>query len=83
MNNKSEVKSNLKTMKMHFSDLFEIRDKSVIPKVPVEIGGVRLEKGKSCDDGVAYTGYDLIKHRHSSFDVIKKEGYYVLKTIYG
>ena len=67
---------------MHFSELFEIKNKLVRPKVTVEMGGVRLDKGKSYGDGASSTGVDLIKHRNSHFDVVKENDKYKIKTIY-
>lgn len=67
---------------MHFSELFEIRNKLVRPKVTIEIGGVKLKEGESYGDGASYAGIDLIKHRNSNFDVVKEDDVYKIKTIY-
>ncbi|MFP4619775.1 MAG: hypothetical protein ACLFM7_00540 [Bacteroidales bacterium] len=70
-------------MKMHFSELFEIQNKLVRPKVTVEIGGIKLEQGKSYGDGASSAGVNLIKHRDSYFDVVKEDNnVYKIKTIY-
>jgi|GEM_PF-3268854 len=70
-------------MKMHFSELFEIRNRLVRPKVNVEIGGVKLKEGESYGDGASSTGIDLIKHRNCHFDVEKVDSkVYKIKTIY-
>lgn len=70
-------------MKMHFSELFELRNKLVRPKVTVEMGGVKLEQGKLYGDGASSTGVNLIKHRNSYFDVVQENNsVYKIQTIY-
>ena len=69
-------------MKMHFSELFEIRNRLVRPKVTVEIGGVKLKEGELYGDGASSTGVDLIKHRDCHFDVVKEDDVYKIRTIY-
>ena len=69
-------------MRMHFSDLFEIRERKISPKVTVEIRGVRLEPGNTYGDGEQVTGIDLLKHRQCHFDVEKRDAVYVIRTIY-
>lgn len=68
---------------MHFSELFEVKNKLVRPKVTVEVGDVKLEKGKPYGDGASSAGIDLIKHRNSYFDVKKvNHSEYKIETIY-
>lgn len=69
-------------MRMHFGDLFEIQEWQIKPKVEIEIKGVRLKPGKTYGDGTFTTGIDLLKHRKCHFDVEKKDGIYVIRTIY-
>jgi len=69
-------------MKMQFSELFEISNRFIRPRVTVEIGGVKLEEGKSYRDGASSLGVELLKHRNSSFDVIKENNVYKVQTIY-
>lgn len=70
-------------MKMEFSELFEINNNLIRPKVTVKLGGVTLEKGKSYGDWASATGVNLIKHRNSAFDVTKDDqNVYVINTIY-
>ena len=69
-------------MKTQFSELFEIRNRLIRPKVTVELCGVTLHPGKLYDDGASMTGINLLEHRESSFDIEKQDGKYVIKTIY-
>lgn len=70
-------------MKLHFTELFEIKNRIVKPKVTVEMGEVKLEKGETYGDVASSKGIDLIKHRNSSFDVVKKDSNtYKVETIY-
>jgi hypothetical protein len=69
-------------MRIHFEDLFEVEEREIKPRVDIEIRGVRLEPGKKYGDGVQATGIDLLKHRKCYFDAEKKDGVYVIRTIY-
>lgn len=78
----SKINKQAPSMRMRFSDLFEIHERKIRPKVEVEVKGVRLKPGETIDDASERTGINLLSHRECWFDVEKKDGVYLIKTIY-
>lgn len=78
----SKTNKQAPSMRMRFSELFEIQEKKIKPKVEVEVRGIRLQPGKTYEDANEHTGINLLSHRECCFDVEKKEGVYVIRTIY-
>lgn len=78
----SKINKQTPSMRMRFSDLFEIHERKIRPKVEVELKGVRLKPGETYDDASERTGINLLTHRECCFDVEKKDGVYVIRTIY-
>jgi len=78
----SKINKQATGMRMRFSELFEIHEKKIRPKVEVEVKGVRLKPGETYDDASEQTGINLLSHRECCFDVEKKDEVYVIRTIY-
>ncbi len=69
-------------MKMHFNELFEIKDGRICPKFSISFGGVTMSPGVAFGAGVSTSGVDLFKHTDSYFYVEVKKGVHVIKEIY-
>lgn len=82
MQKQSEGNKQGTKMRMKFSELFEIHEKKIRPKVEVELRGVRLKPGETYEDASEATGINLLSHRKCYFDVEKRDGVYVIRTIY-
>ena len=78
----SNINKQATIMRMLVSELVEIHEKKIRPKVEVEVKGVRLKPGETYDDASERTGINLLSHRECCFDVEKKDGVYVIRTIY-
>lgn len=69
-------------MRINFSQLFNINNGAISPKVPIQIGGVTMGNGVSFGGGVRFSGVDLFQHIGKDFEVEEVNGVYILKGIY-
>ena len=69
-------------MRMHFSELFDIQGGAIVPRFPINIGGVIMTPGVSFGSGVSFSGIDLSQHTNSDFDVEVQDGVHIIKGIF-
>jgi len=69
-------------MKVSFSEMFDVVDGNINPKVPVTYNGSGLNPGQSFAIGQTVMGLDFAKYTDGYFEVNKEEGIYHIKEIY-
>jgi hypothetical protein len=69
-------------MRIAFSELFDVRNGAVSPKVPVSIGGVQMGPGVSFGSGVSFGGVDLASHIGKYLEVEQHGGMFLITGVY-
>jgi hypothetical protein len=70
-------------VRVKFSDIFEIRNGSITPRVVVRIGGVQMGPGVSFGTGVSFGGLDLASVAGRDLEVDQNtNGVVIIKGVY-
>jgi len=71
-------------MRVRFDEIFQSNPNGThTPKVPIQIGGVRMGPGVSFTPGVSFSGIDIAQYAGHDLDVEKlSDGTIVLKGIF-
>lgn len=70
-------------MRVHFDELFSLKNGMVQPKAPVHINGITMTSGVSFGGGVLFGGVDLTQFIGKYLEVDKtNDGVYIIKGVY-
>lgn len=69
-------------MKLHFSQIFEITNGQIAPKVPVHVNGITMTPGVSFSSGVSFGGVDLTQFIGKYLEVENQGGVIVISGYY-
>jgi len=63
-----------------YSEIFQINpDGSVSPRMPVQIGGVRMGPGVSFNQGAYFAGIDIAAMKGKNIEIERREGFVQIK----
>lgn len=65
-----------------FSDVFNVGNGSISPRIPVRIGGVTMGPGVSFGGGVSFSGVDLSQHVNKDIAGFVENGVFIIKGFY-
>lgn len=69
-------------MKVSFSEIFDVVEGSINPKVPVIYNGSGLNPGQSFALGETVMGVDFSQYTNGYLEVIKEDGIYHIQSFY-
>ena len=69
-------------MKVSFSEIFDVVDGNINPKVPVTYNGTGLNPGQSFLVGETVLGVNFSNYIHKYFEVKKEDGIYHIQSFY-
>ncbi|MEQ8925978.1 MAG: hypothetical protein RLO81_09220 [Fulvivirga sp.] len=65
-----------------FSDVFNVENGRITPRIPVQIGGITMGPGVSFSSGVSFSGVDLSKHVNHDIAGYAENGVFIIKGFY-
>jgi len=59
-------------MRVPFYEIFDVRRDKIIPKVPINLGGVKKDRGVTFSDGVSFSVVEILQHIGNDLEVEKR-----------